>query len=68
MCMCAHVCTCTRDKELSENSPRIDRNGVNLNDNRSGNRDTLGGCEKCNKTQIHANWKTGTGIAPKATS
>lgn len=55
MHMCARMYIYTRDRELSENTPKIGRNGANFNDNRSGNRDTLERCEKCNKTQICAN-------------
>lgn len=57
MCMYAHVCKRVRDRELSENSVKLNRNGANFNDSGSGNRDTLERCEKCNKTQICANWK-----------
>ena len=56
MCTRTRVCIYTCDKELSENSPRIDRNGANFNDNVRGNRDTLDRCEKRNKTQICAKW------------
>lgn len=54
MCTCAHVCIYTCDKELSENSPRIDKNGVNFNDNVRDNRDTLGRCEKCKFERFYA--------------
>lgn len=57
MCTRTRVCIYTCDKELSENSPRIDRNGANFNDNVRGDRDTLDRCEKRNKTQICANRK-----------
>ena len=68
MCTRTRVCIYTCDKELSENSPRIDRNWANFNDNVRGNRDALDRCEKRNKTQICANRKTGTGTTPRAAS